>query len=295
MIPSLLRSALYVPASNVRAIEKARSLDSDAVILDLEDAVAPDAKVAAREHAIAVAAQGGFGDRLLVIRANALDTEWGRDDVLAIRNSGAAAVLIPKLASAQTIADLETLVEGAPQAFRTWAMIETCGAILALDKIATAARGSRLACFVAGTNDLLKEMRATQLPGRDNLAAMLSLTVAAGRTAGVAVLDGVFNDFNDPDGLAAECRQGRSFGFDGKTLIHPSQIAACNELFAPTAQEVADASKIAAAFAEPGNSSAGVIQVEGRMVERLHAEIAQTILAKAALIEARQQPAEERS
>ncbi|WP_318656087.1 HpcH/HpaI aldolase/citrate lyase family protein [Qipengyuania atrilutea] len=284
----LLRSALYVPASNSRALQKAPTLDCDSVILDLEDAVAPSAKVSAREAALEFAGSGALGERMLVIRANALDTPWGRDDIPAIAYSGAHGVLVPKINSASDVEEVDKLLEGAPPEFAMWAMIETCAAIMALAEIAAAARSSRLSGFVSGTNDLLKEMRAAPMPGRPNLIAMLALTVAAGRASGLTVLDGVYNDFGDHAGFAAECRQGRDFGFDGKTLIHPGQITAANECYGPSTEQLADARNIVAAFARSENAEAGVIEVDGKMVERLHLSIAEETIARAERIHERE-------
>jgi citrate lyase subunit beta/citryl-CoA lyase len=277
------RSALYMPGSNARAIEKARSLPVDAVILDLEDAVAPDAKQAARDQVAGAVRAGGFGPREVVIRVNALGTPWGHDDLVAAATSGADAVLIPKVSDAETIAAVELALATAraPQALRVWAMIETPLAILHAEQIARAARHetARLACFVLGTNDIAKETRARFVPGRWPMLPWLTTVVAAARAHGLDLLDGVYNDLSDAEGFRAECEQGRDLGMDGKTLIHPNQVAAANEVFAPAPDEVAAARKIIAAFDLPENAAKGAISLDGKMVELLHAEMARRTLA----------------
>ncbi|WP_411288100.1 HpcH/HpaI aldolase/citrate lyase family protein [Phenylobacterium sp.] len=261
------RSVLYLPASNERAIDKARGLACDAVILDLEDAVAPDAKVQARTQALAAVQAGGFGPREVVIRVNGLDTPWGAEDLAAARVAGAAAVLVPKIASAD---DLPAYAAALGGQTRLWAMIETCAAIFALDAIGAASAANRVDAWVIGSNDLAKEMRCRPGVERAPLAAALSLSVMAARAHGLAVLDGVFNEITDAEGLARQCAQGAEFGFDGKTLIHPSQIPAANRAFTPDAQAVAWARTVVAAFDLIENAGKGVVQVAGRMVERLH-------------------------
>lgn len=270
------RSALFMPASNAKAIEKARSLPCDVVILDLEDAVAPEAKAAAREQAIAAAKAGGFGSRELVVRVNGLDTEWGQDDLAAIEGSGFDAVLVPKVSSGVDVLDYERLLAGATP---LWAMIETARAIGKLDDIASSAKRGRLACFVMGPNDLAKEMRAQPGPGREAFLGILGLAVAAARGYGLSILDGVYNAIDDEEGLANQCRQAVEFGFDGKTLIHPRQIDICNAAFTPDAEALAWARRILAAFEEPENQGKGAIRVDGRMVERLHLVEARRMLA----------------
>lgn len=267
-----VRSALFMPASNARAIEKARGLDCDAVILDLEDAVAPEAKVAARAQAVTAARDGGFGERLLVLRVNALDTEWGQDDLAAAVSAGFDAVLLPKVSQADDLARARAVLGGVP----SWAMIETCAAMLALPAIAAA---PGLACLVAGTNDLAKDMRCT--PGTDRLPLLphLAAIVTAARAHGLIALDGVSNVLADTPDLAAECAQGARFGFDGKTLIHPAQIAAAHRAFSPSDEAVAWARGVAAAFALPENAGKGAIRVNGAMVERLHLAEAERVLA----------------
>lgn len=261
-----------MPASNARAIDKARGLDCDVVILDLEDAVAPAAKLAARAGALAAAGQGGFGERLLVLRINALDTEWGQDDLAASSGTGFGAVLLPKVSRPEDIARARTVVGEMP----LWAMIETCAAMLALPAI-LAEPG--LACLVAGTNDLAKEMRCTPGPDRLPLLPHLTAIVTAARAHGLVALDGVSNVLADTPELTAQCVAGAAFGFDGKTLIHPAQIAPANRAFAPSAERVAWAVAVVAAFALPENAGKGAIRVDGAMVERLHLAEAERVLA----------------
>ena len=277
------RSALYMPAANARAIEKARDLPCDVVILDLEDAVAPDAKDAARDQAVAAVKAGGFGGRELVIRVNGLDTPWGAADLAAAAEAQPDAVLVPKVATPEDGAAYDAALTGRP---RLWAMIETCPAMFRLEAIAGAARTTRLEAWVIGTNDLAKEMRCRQGVERTPLIPLLAMAVAAARTQDLVVLDGVFNAIDDADGFARQCAQGVEFGFDGKTLIHPSQVGPANAAFSPEADEVAWARKVADAFAEPENSVKGVLRVEGRMVERLHLAEAHRLIAVADAIAA---------
>ena len=283
------RSLLYVPGSNGRALEKARSLAADALIFDLEDSAAPGVKAMARNQAVEAIRAGGFGRREIVIRVNALGSEWANADIEAAAGVGPHAVLAPKIASAHDVLRASRALDraGAPQRTRIWAMIETAEAALEVRAIAQAARipGSRLDLLVLGTNDLARETHARPVPGRAPMLAWLSLAVAAARACGIDVVDGVFDDFRDLDGLRRECEQGRDFGMDGKTLIHPEQIGVCNEVFAPTAEEIEQARKIVAAFEAPANADKGVIALDGRMVERLHADIARRTLAMAAAIE----------
>jgi citrate lyase subunit beta / citryl-CoA lyase len=278
------RSALYMPASNARAIAKARDLDCDVVILDLEDAVAPNAKAAAREQAVQAIKDGGFGRRELVLRVNGLDTPWGREDLEAAVAAGPDAVLVPKVDSAANVADYDALLANAPAHTRMWVMIETTRSLFNLAEIAEGCERSRLACWVMGTNDLAKEMGATLNTARRPFLGALGLAVAAARSTGLSILDGVFNDLDDPEGFAEQCRQGREFGFDGKTLIHPGQIAPCNDVFTPEQEAVAWSRKILDAFAQPENADKGVIQFDGKMVERLHLIQAERILAITAAI-----------
>jgi citrate lyase subunit beta / citryl-CoA lyase len=264
------RSVLYMPGSNARALEKARSIAADALILDLEDAVAPDAKELARRQVADAVKAKGFGKREVVIRINALSTAWGVDDLKAAAEAGPDAILVPKVSSAKDLDEVETFLGKAQIA--VWAMVETPLAILNIAEVASA--GGRLACFVMGTNDLIKEFRGVHTPDRLNLAAALGLSVAAARAHGLAVIDGVYNDIHDSDGFYNMCKQGRAFGFDGKTLIHPSQVDACNQVFAPSVEEIEAARKIITAFEKPENKGKGAISLDGRMVELLHAEIA---------------------
>jgi citrate lyase subunit beta/citryl-CoA lyase len=285
------RSVLYMPGSNARAIEKAKSLPADGVIFDLEDAVAPEQKEAARGQVCAAVAAGGFGSRELVIRVNALDTPWGEADLAAAAAAGPDAILIPKVSSPDELAAVGIRLRrhGAPERTRVWAMVETSLAILRAEAIASAARDvdSRLACFVMGTNDLAKETRARQVPGRAPMLSWLATAVAAARAHDIDILDGVYNGLSDEAGLIAECEQGRDMGFDGKTLIHPNQIAPANAVFAPPADEIAQARTIIAAFDRPENQGRGVIAIEGRMIERMHADMARRTVALAEAIQAR--------
>jgi citrate lyase subunit beta/citryl-CoA lyase len=277
------RSALYLPAANPRAIEKARTLACDVVILDLEDSVAPDAKAEAREAAVAAVRAGGFGTREVVIRTNGLDTPWGADDLKAAGRSGADAVLVPKIAAARDL----SAARGAMAADTPlWAMIETCAAVFALDDIGQACTANRTQVWVMGANDLVKEMRCRALPDRGPLLTALSLSVMAARAHGLSILDGVYNDIQDLDGLERECGQGLDLGFDGKTLIHPSHIAVANRAFTPDPEAVAWARIVCAAFELSENAGKGVIRVDGRMVERLHLEQAQRLIAVADAIAA---------
>jgi len=276
------RSMLYMPGSNARAIEKARELPADGVILDLEDAVAPDAKAQARELVVQALQKGGFGGREVLVRINGLDTAWWRDD-LAVAAAGPDALLLPKVSTPEQLRELARhfVGVGAEARIRVWAMMETPLAMLNAREIAAAALdpATRLAGFVMGTNDLAKETRARIVPGRAPMLPWLMACVAAARAYGLAILDGVYNELGDLEGFAAECGQARDLGFDGKTLIHPQQIAPCNAAFSPAPEEVAWARKIIAAFDLPENAGKGVIQIEGRMVERLHAEMARQVVA----------------
>src|SRR6266516_2457288 len=290
------RSVLYMPGSNARAIEKARTLPADAVILDLEDSVAPDLKAAARQQVMDAVAAGSFGRREVIVRINGLDTQWWLDDLNAVAKARPDAVLVPKVSSPSHLEDVaERLVDiSADQKIRVWAMMETPLAMLNARDIAAAASDveTRLAAFVMGTNDLAKETRAKITPGRAAMLPWLMNCVAAARAFGLDIIDGVHNDLADADGFARECSEAREMGFDGKTLIHPNQIAPCNAAFSPSAEEVAQAQKIIAAFDLPENRDKGVVQLEGRMVERLHAEMARRTVAIAQAIEVRSREAE---
>ena len=278
------RSVLYLPGSNERALEKARTLPCDSVVLDLEDSVAPDAKEAAREQVVAALGAGGFGRREVVVRVNALSTPWGEADLEALVRVAPDAVLVPKITDAGDLARYDQRLAGAPAPTRLWAMVETCRSLFHLDAIAGLASSTRLSAFLMGGNDLAKEMRAEVGADRAPLQAALSLTVAAARAHGLAVLDAVFNALEDTGGFEAECRQGRAFGFDGKTLIHPGQIDAANRVFSPSADQLVWARGVVDAFADPANAGRGVLRVQGQMAELLHLAQAQRMLAVAAAI-----------
>ncbi len=289
MIARPRRSVLYMPGSNAKALAKAATLPADALILDLEDSVAPDAKDAARVQ-VAAAAKGDFGGREVVIRVNGQHTPWGRNDLIAAAGAGPDAILLPKVDGPGAIMHAARVLRenGAPDRTRLWAMMETPNAILGAGQIAAVAAdsASRLAVLVMGLNDLAKETRARLTAGRPTMTAWLANCVVAARAHGVDIIDGVYNDIKDLDGFKAECEQGRDMGLDGKTLIHPSQIDICNEVFAPTAAEVETARAIIDAFALPENQGRGVIQLNGKMVELLHADMASRTLAIAAAIAA---------
>jgi citrate lyase subunit beta/citryl-CoA lyase len=286
------RSVLYMPGSNARALEKARELPADCLILDLEDAVAPEAKGQAREAIVKALQQGGFGDREVLVRINGLDTRWWVEDLAVIAAAKPDAVLVPKVSDPHQLQDLAARIVdmGTDPHIRVWAMMETPLAMLNVGEIAAAALDSetRLAGFVMGTNDLAKDTRARLVPGRAPMLPWLMNCVAAARAYGLDILDGVYNDLGNAEGFAEECRQARDLGFDGKTLIHPRQIEPCNEAFSPTAEEVEAARKMIAAFDLPENENKGVIQIDGRMVERLHAEMARRTVAIADAITQRQ-------
>jgi citrate lyase subunit beta/citryl-CoA lyase len=283
------RSVLYMPGSNARAIEKARTLAADGIILDLEDSVAPDAKAAARSQVVDAVKAGGFGHREVFIRINALDTEWGADDLAAAATAAPDAILVPKVSTSHQVELLGQRLLDTHTHLRTrlWVMIETPLALLNVVAIAACAADSetRLAGFVMGTNDLAKETRARLVPGRLPMVPWLMTCLLAAHAHGIDILDGVYNDLGNPTGLEAECAQARDMGFDGKTLIHPNQIGPCNMAFSPTPDDVAQARKIIAAFDQPENSGKGVVQIDGRMVERLHADMARRTVAIAEAIE----------
>jgi citrate lyase subunit beta/citryl-CoA lyase len=280
-----------MPGSNARALEKAKSLPADVLIFDLEDAVSPEAKIAARDQVVAAVRQGGYGNREIAVRVNAPDTPWGKDDLAAVAEAGPDAILVPKISTPGDIMMAAKCIrEGAaPDRTRLWAMMETPLAILNADSIARtgADPASRLSLLVMGTNDIAKDTRARLTPGRLSMLAYLSICVAAARAHGLEILDGVYNDFSNEAAFKAECEQGRDFGMDGKTLIHPSQVATANAVFAPADEEIAWAQKIITVFETPENRSKGAVQVEGRMVERMHAEMAQRTVALARAIAAR--------
>ena len=275
------RSVLYMPGSNAKALAKAASLPADALILDLEDSVAPDAKEAARAQVVE-AVKGDFGGREVVIRINGAHTPWGPTDLIAAAAAGPDAILLPKVDGPGAIMLAARLMRenGAPDRTRLWAMMETPYAILNAGQIAAVAAdtASRLSVLVMGLNDLAKETRARLTPGRPTMAAWLANCVVAARAHGIDIIDGVYNDIQDLEGFREECVQGRDMGLDGKTLIHPSQIGICNEVFAPTAAEVENARAILEAFALPENHGKGVIQLNGKMVELLHADMARRTL-----------------
>jgi citrate lyase subunit beta/citryl-CoA lyase len=274
-----------MPASNARAIEKARSLPCDVVILDLEDAVAPETKPDARAAAVAAVKAGGFGRREVVIRVNGLSTPWGADDLAAAAEAGPDAVLVPKVNSPADVEAYDRAIAAAPATTRLWAMIETCPAMFDLLGVAAASARTRLAAFVMGINDLAKEMKARQTPGREAFVPFLAMAVAAARAHGLVALDGVHNEIDDLALLEATCRQGAEFGFDGRSVIHPTHLETCNRVFAPPAEEVAWAAAVVAAFADPQNEGRGALRVEGRLAERLHLAEARRLLDLAAAIE----------
>ena len=271
------RSVLYMPSSNARALEKAKTLPVDALILDLEDAVGPDDKPAAREAACAAVTSGEYGERELTIRINGIGTQWHDEDLAAAAKAGPAGIVVPKVGTADEVRQLVAAIEqaGAPEHTRLWAMVETPQAIFNAREIAAAS--DRLAVLVRGTNDLVKELQAAHVPGRTPLITSLSWALLAAREAGVAILDGVYNDVKDAEGFAAECRQGREMGFDGKTLIHPGQVEVCNETYAPSENDVEEARGILQAW-EAG-AGTGVVTYNGKMIESLHVDIARRVLA----------------
>jgi citrate lyase subunit beta / citryl-CoA lyase len=282
------RSALYMPASNAKAVEKARTLDADVIILDLEDAVAPEAKPAAREAAVAAVKAGGFGAREVVIRVNGLDTPWGADDLRAAAEAGPDAVLVPKVDDADDVRLYDQHLSAAPPATRLWTMIETARAAFHLWEIAGATHGTRLSAWVMGVNDFAKEMRARQTPDRAPFLPLLTLSVAAARAHGLTILDGVHNDIEDLEALEAVCIQGVDFGFDGKTLIHPKHLAICNRVFSPSPEDIAWSQAVIAAFNAPENAGKGALRVDGKMAERLHLAQAQRLVAVAEAIAGRE-------
>jgi citrate lyase subunit beta / citryl-CoA lyase len=278
MTETPLRSVLYMPGSNARALEKAKAIPADGLILDLEDAVAPEAKAAAREQVCAAASSGEYGSRVVTIRVNGLDTEWHADDVAAAAAARPAAVVVPKVNSAEDVRRVEQslVAAGASEQVAIWAMIETPAAILRAAEIAAAT--PRLTTFVMGTNDLLSELRALHTPERTSLAHALAQCVLAARAHGKTILDGVYNDVKDDAGFAAECRQARVLGFDGKTLIHPGQVEPCNAAFAPSAQDIEHARAVIAAFEDSLREGRGVATLNGKLIENLHVADARRVL-----------------
>lgn len=282
------RSALYLPGNNSRALEKGKTLPADVLIFDLEDAVGPDAKAESRTRVCDAVSSQSYRPREVVVRINGLDTDWHDDDLAAVASSVADGVLVPKVETGEQVQALVAALDklGAPASLRLWVMIETPRAFLRAEEIASAS--DRLAAFVVGTNDLVNDLHALHVPGRAPALTALSLAVLGARAAGKAVLDGVFNDISDEDGFRAEARQGREMGFDGKTLIHPSQIAPANDQFGPSHTELVDARKIVSAYDQARAAGNSVITVDGRMVESLHVRDAQRILALAELISERE-------
>lgn len=282
------RSCLYMPGANTKAMEKAKTLAADVLLLDLEDSVAPEIKDIARAQVAAAVKVGGYGKREVIVRVNALATPWGRDDIAAAGPVRPEGILAPKVESGEEVRALNLAMDAArfPAEATLWVMIETPRAILNLPEIAAAAKGTRLSCFVMGLNDLAKETRARAGANRAAFFAAMSLAVTAARAEGLTVIDGVYNDIANAEGFRAECEQGLEFGFDGKTLIHPTQIETANAIFAPTEDEVARARAVIAAFALPENAGKGVIKVDGRMTELLHLEEAQRVVAVADAIAA---------
>ncbi|WP_341702307.1 CoA ester lyase [Ferrovibrio sp.] len=279
------RSVLYMPGSNARALEKAKTLAADALILDLEDAVAPDAKALARDQVCAAVQAGGYGGRELIIRSNGLDTPWGRDDIIAAAKAGPDAVLLPKVETAAQVQEAEALLKqhGAPEKTAIWCMMETPKGILHAEAIAAAS--PRLGALVMGTSDLVKDLNAQHTPLRLPVITALGLCLLAARAWGLAILDGVHLDLDDASGFEAACRQGLELGFDGKTLIHPKTIDTANRVFAPTPGQVAYALRIIAAFEGAMQEGKAVVLVDGKLIENLHVEQAKRLAALAAQIE----------
>jgi citrate lyase subunit beta/citryl-CoA lyase len=284
------RSLLFMPGSNARALEKARHLPADGIILDLEDSVGLDAKAVARDQIAKAVAARGFGKREVLIRTNSLDTPWWIDDVTMAGKARPDGILVPKISSVE---DIDTIARclrdlGADPSIRVWTMIETARAVLHAEELAATSRNSdtRLAGFVFGPNDISRETRIRMLPGRATMLPMIAHCILAAHAYGLEILDGPYSDFSNVDGFAQECAQGRDLGFDGKTLIHPGQIEACNAIFTPPAEEVAYARKVIEAFQQPENASRGAIRLDGQMVERLHAEMAKRTIAIADAIAA---------
>lgn len=278
-----LRSVLYMPGSNARAMEKAKTIPADAIILDLEDAVAPDVKDEARTAVCAAVKAGGYGKREVIIRVNSVRSPWGENDIRAAVEALPDAILVPKINNAAEVGEASDLMDraGAPKGVAMWAMMETPLAILNAQDIAAASAEDdcRLTCFVMGTNDIIKEIFCESVADRGPLMTSLQHTLLAARAYGLTILDGVYNDIANADGFRAVAEQGADLGFDGKTLIHPSQVAPCNEIFAPTTQEVAWSRQVIAEFAKPENHGKGVLKVEGKMAELLHADIARRVVA----------------
>ncbi len=282
--PRPRRSALYLPGNNARVLEKARTLPADALIFDLEDAVGPDAKDASRVRVCEAVASGAYQPRELVVRVNGLGTQWHEDDLAAVARSGADGVLVPKVESGRQVEALSAALDafGAPESLTLWVMVETPGAFLRAEEIASA--DGRLEVLVIGTNDLVNDLRGRHVPGRAPILPALTLALLGARSAGKVILDGVFNAIADSSGFADEAQQGRDMGFDGKTVIHPSQIAPANAAFGPSPEEVDHARTVVSAYERARAAGESVIVVEGRMIESLHVRDAQRILALESLI-----------
>ena len=285
------RSMLYMPGSNTRALEKGRSLPADALILDLEDAVAPDSKTEARANIVAALSEGGYGRREIIVRVNGLDTDWGAEDIAAIAAAGPDAILLPKVESAAMVQDAaeRMAAAGASENVSIMCMMETPLGILNAQEIAAAS--PRLSCLVMGTSDLVKDLHAAHTPERLPVLTSLSLVILAARAYGLAVVDGVHLDLQDDEGFAAQCQQGKEFGFDGKTLIHPKTLAATNEIFAPSADEISEAHRVIDAHAEATAEGKGVVVLDGKLIENLHVENAKRVVATAEAIQALEQAA----
>lgn len=284
------RSVLFMPGSNARALDKARNLPADGVILDLEDSVAPDAKPVARDQIAEAVAAKGFGRREIIIRINNLDSPWWQDDLAMAAAARSDGILVPKISSPDDVKKLEERLRAlkADPAICLWAMIETPIGVLSAQQIAATARegDKRLAGFIMGPNDIARETRMRMLPGRAAMLPLFAHCILAARAYGLEILDGPYNDISDVAGFAKECAQGRDMGFDGKTLIHPGQIDAANAAYTPPAEEIARARKIMGVFDLPENASKGVVQLDGQMVERLHVEMAKRTIAIADAIAA---------
>src|SRR6202043_253245 len=284
------RSLLFMPGSNARALEKARNLPADGIILDLEDSVAPDAKAMARDQIAQAIAAGGFGRGEILIRVHTLDSPWWMDDITMAGKARPDGILVPKISRAEDFTAIARCLGDvdAPASIRVWAMIETAPGVLHAEELAAASRNAemRLSGFVFGPNDISRETRIRMQPGRAAMIPMITHCILAAHAYGLEILDGPYSDFSNVDGFGQECTQGRDLGFDGKTLIHPGQIEACNAIFTPAAEEVAQARKVIAAFERPENASRGAIQIDGQMVERLHADMARRTIAIADAIAA---------
>lgn len=286
------RSLLFMPGSNARALEKARNLPADVIILDLEDSVAPEAKGLARDQIAKAIAASSFGKREVWIRTNAPDSPWWSEDITIAAKARPDGILVPKISSVEDLATIARCLRDADPSIRVWTMIETARAVLHAEELAAASRNvePRLTGFVFGPNDISRETRIRMQPGRATMLPMITHCVLATRVSGLEILDGPYSDFSNASGFAQECTQARDLGFDGKTLIHPGQIEACNAIFTPPADEVAQARRIIAAFELPENASRGAISLDGQMVERLHADMARRTIAIADSVAALSRP-----